>query len=729
MLNGILVVHRSGVLIASAGVKEKIKSESRLSNLISATLYIAETLSEDTVKSITTDKQQITITPCPTKPEALIVVLTSIEDENAQIIANYTAEVVKEALGEQMVPDAIPQALTDDITQALQQNVLDIELPSLETIIELTRTIYLEFTDKEYQNYKEQLRREGKERKGEERRAYKEAYKALANEIRIPEDTRNAIKKAVSMFYDCKFLPAFYIFTHLTESKRGDWAKLLAVATGLTLHSFLTDTPSPPLEKLRVLLDSIKREEGSISLLTTLLERKIDMFTNPIQGRKNLEAFLHTYVKVLLETFKEMDELKQSYLAILFTTVALYSKDMRKYLSDFFHGKSSFFYHLYTTRTESLESLLSFRENYNLPDWGQVYDVIVKMRRKYEDMKEKICSSKKSASGRKTGILKGILHLKLLYFLSAVADSFKGIKNLPKEAVKFLRDVHKDLQEQMFHLSREPGLLSLRDYIGILYYSTLIRSQLLEIVPSSKKDMAKEISSHLMEDLKIQYNLMGDIINKGEWKLTAMSFMGILPNAAMAVEYTGNNHIISLLLENSFPLLNRQQKNWQKLSFSRHWQRITELAITLTRLAKTLDQERREELLPRILEISRTLVNVSLAKGIISWSVFSNFILCAEEVVKVSTDLERLRKILSSCEKLRRVLLDPTKESWRRNKLVIAEINLLLTFMQTHGKKFPTLQEKAKGLLEHLLPLTSQTDLPLSVRRKVDSYYSQILKG
>lgn len=87
MLQGILVVHTSGVLIASKGRDGKIKQADRVSNLLSATLLLAKSIQDPSVKVIQMDERNLTITRCPTHHDILVATITDKGDENASIIA------------------------------------------------------------------------------------------------------------------------------------------------------------------------------------------------------------------------------------------------------------------------------------------------------------------------------------------------------------------------------------------------------------------------------------------------------------------------------------------------------------------------------------------------------------------------------------------------------------------------------------------------------------------
>ncbi|NIQ04822.1 MAG: hypothetical protein GWO20_03530 [Candidatus Korarchaeota archaeon] len=702
MLRGILVIYRSGVLIASKGKAGELDKASRLSNLISATLFMAETIKENTVKSIKMGDRTLTITQCPTYTEVLVITITDKEDENAPIITNYAAEVVDDSLSNEDELAGVSESLNDKVENILETKVFKIGLPSIEEIKSLTQELYPLVTGKSYREGLENLQRHRMRRRENQKDAYHNMLASLSKKREIPHDVEKAMRKGVDLFYQCEFLPAFYYFSNLTESNMGSWAKLLSTATGLTLLSFCTKAPSPQLIELKEILTSVKDQKGQTHILKTLLERYIECLTNPLKGIKDIREFLGKYSDLLLKALENTDGLKKDFLAIIYTTVAFRSVKMMGVLANFFEGKSPFFHLLYLTRKDGKKNLLSFEESYKLPGWGEVYDSIIKMQKNFKEMRQKEETLKEMQNPKEFFGFRGILHVRFLYFLATVVDAFKGVRNLPKEAVDFLMEANREIHNQILMLASEPGFLRVRDYIGIFHYSTFIRRFLLEILPPNEEEV-KKISKQLLLDYKKGFASFSHSLHPDVSEILDMKVVSIFPNVTTTYKTSFKKNVVALVFQqvlNFFKYLERSLRNLPSLG---QWVLMKNIVTALTALITDLDPSKKKRLLLRLFAIHRDLATFTLAKGMISWFFLSSFLLCTKEVITVTVEEDKLLDILRYSEKLKRILFEPTEKNWRKKWLAEKYLDIIKTYKCTHERSFPKLQKIVNKLQDSLL--------------------------
>jgi len=269
VIKSVLVIFRSGLLVAKWGAKEEEISPEVLSSLISIVIDASEKIKSGGAKSVTFGDSKLIILKGIYNPDLFLIAHVDREDIATRILLRQILLKI-----EFLVPSE-----TDVVTDEMQKMVLDIlnqtllkkpELPSITDIINISKIVYgnlpsqlILSIEEEYNQFMEQEKEDEK----------KKVYTPKKMKFRDINDALRSLEKSILNYslYD-----VYDIANSLLDFEEyKNIARLIGFKAGLLIRMNPPESSVPSLNSLRDLIDKVEPETSLIENIKTYLQYEL----------------------------------------------------------------------------------------------------------------------------------------------------------------------------------------------------------------------------------------------------------------------------------------------------------------------------------------------------------------------------------------------------------------------------------------------------------------------
>jgi len=628
MIEGVIVILRSGLMVAQVGFEESERQQI-LSALIGAMQGIADLLGAGKFRSVEMDDKRLHVISGIENPDVIVAVLSDKRDASAPFIAKRVITEVEKIIpkGMEIVDKKLEKMVTDTIEKIIQRR----ELPEVEQIRNLATLIYGAFSPSLIEKTNLEFDRMVKsEYEAEQRMVLKPAIKKYSLP---PEIEAELFNECLDLAFKWDLYDAYEraMIVRANSKMYNDIAGLVAAKIALMLCALPDKYKRVPPDAVEEILSTKVREE-----FEEFREFLIKYAQYVFHGkRREFMDFLRTKYSALIDKLFELkDELLQkAALFILFDRhreLAFHKKfeDILQKLKEY-----EIAYEILYNARKQLEI---FSILYRFKHWREVEQYYSESKLKYLDAQKKFDKILKQKSlfarifslGKRKAELIKAAHILLLRMETLLLSSIAAIEAYGleiRDRDKIIYDVYNTVLKDAYEIIKANPPTAYNRYFNfyqlflhLIYYRTFLASEKDKAMLAKEmfeiSRMAFNMFLRLYLRKRIPYSVFLRIVNPIAFTLAKAS----LKMKNVPEELLFYVKMISELPQEIINEINRERERWNTFYIN-----FLDVALSVCRMITV--EATKKNVLEKLLKLSEDIIEWLIYRGELSREIIDDF--------------------------------------------------------------------------------------------------------